>query len=108
MFKSKNQEQEPDLEMFVIYDTKSNTYGNPTYEKNRHVLIRETLNMMKDPAQAKNPILLNAEDFSVFKIGNYYKKTGVLEAHQQEHVANMHDLRSMVQRETQQPALSST
>lgn len=51
--------------------------------------------MLKDPAQSKNKYLLNAEDYSIFRIGSYSKTTGIIQSQNLEHVANMHDLRAM-------------
>ena len=89
----------PDLEVFTIYDSKTSSYRQPTFAINQHDLVREVINMFKDPSQAKNQYLTNAEDFSIFKIGSYDKSTGKLETVDLEHVANMNDLRAMAQRD---------
>lgn len=93
----KNKDQDPDLEFFTIFDSKSKSYENPTFAPNKNVLIREIINMFKDPKESRNKFLLNAEDYSIFKIASYDKKTGQVAALQLEHVANMHDLRAIAQ-----------
>lgn len=99
MFGTKNKPT-PDLELFTIYDSKTESYRAPLMAVNRHELIRDTQNMFADPAQAKNTYLLNAEDFAIFKVGEFDRKTGVLTPVPHEHVANMHDLRAVVQKRT--------
>lgn len=90
----KKSEKNPDLELFVIYDSKAQTYGKPVFEKNKDVLLRGILQMFKDPNEAKNQLFLNAEDFSIFRVGYFYY-TGQLDAHPPEHIVNMHDLRAL-------------
>lgn len=94
MFGKKTNHQ-ADLELFTIFDSKTKSYREPTYAPNKDVLMREILNMMNDPGQAKNPLFLNAEDFSIFRIGSYDRKTGELLSQNLEHIANMHDLRAL-------------
>lgn len=87
--------QDPDLEIFTVYDSKSGVYDAPALSPNKNVLLRDVINMLKDPAQSKNKYLLNAEDYSIFRIGSYSKTTGIIQSQNLEHVANMHDLRAM-------------
>jgi len=102
MFKSKK--DNPGLELFTVFDTKSGTYDAPALSPNKNVLMRDVINMLKDPEQSKNKFLVNAEDYSIFKIGTFDKTTGLLTSHNLEHIANMHDLRAMAEPR----ALSST
>lgn len=82
--------------MFAIFDSKANAYGQqPTFAMNKDVLLREILQLFRDPAQAKNQLLTNAEDFSIFRIGAYDRKTGQISPKNHEHVANLHDLRAL-------------
>lgn len=99
MFNNKKKEtsQEPDLMIFTIFDSKSKSYDIPTFAKNKNTLVRDILNMFRDPAQAKNKFLINAEDYSVYKIGEYYKVNGGLWSQELEHVVNLNDLRAMVE-----------
>lgn len=97
MFGKNKSDKNVDLEFFTIYDSKTQTYGNPTQAINKHDLLREVINMFKDPSQAKNIYLTNAEDYSIFKIGSYCKRSGLLESQNLEHIANMHDLRALAQ-----------
>lgn len=57
--------------------------------------MRQIINMFKDPTQSKNRFLVNAEDFSIFRIGTYDKKTGIITSTNLEHIVNMHDLRAL-------------
>lgn len=85
-----------DVEVFVIFDSKSQSYDLPVYAKNKNVFARDVLNMFNDPQHTKNKYLVNAEDYSCFKIANYDQTTGKLEPINLEHAFNFHDLRAMV------------
>lgn len=102
MFNKKK--ENPGLEIFTVFDSKSGIYDAPALSPNKNVLMRDVINMLKDPEQKKNKFLINAEDYSIFKIGTFDKLTGQLTTHNLEHVANMHDLRTMAE----PGALSST
>lgn len=83
-----------DLEIFIIFDTKTNSYGTPAFSKNQFTLIREMEQMLKDPAQSKNQLVTNAEDFQIFRVANYDQKTGKMETWQPEHIANVHQIQA--------------
>lgn len=83
-----------DIEIFTVYDSKVESYDFPIFAQSKAALIRDILNIFGDPQQKNNKHLVNAEDFSVFKIGSYSKKEGKLHTHQPEHVVNLHELRS--------------
>lgn len=88
-----------DTEIFAMYDSKVESYGDLQFAINEYDITRQIVNMFKDPQQAQNRFLLNAEDYSCFKIGNYTKKTGKIEIYDSPiHVSNMHDLRAIAQR----------
>lgn len=107
MFGKKN-EKLPDLELFTIYDSKSQTYSNPAMSLNKNVLIRELINMFRDPSQAKNQYLTNAEDYSVFRIAQFDKLSGQISPCNLEHVANLHDLRAIATPENNQTGIGPT
>lgn len=92
MFKK---ERQTDLEIFAIYDSKTQSYGAPVTQTNHHALLRDLTNLCKDPNQANNQYVANAEDFSVFRIATYDKKQGILSAQNPEHIVNMHDIRAI-------------
>lgn len=94
MFNREKGAQAPDYEYFVFFDSKVGRYGEPALAINRHDLLRQIDGMMRDPQQKKNQLVANAEDFSLFKIGEYSKKTGVITPCNPEHIANLHDIRS--------------
>lgn len=101
MFGGKKSEGKVDVELFTFYDCKSQLYGTPSFAVNRHDLIRELMNMFRNPEQqARNTLYINAEDFTLFKIGSYDKSSGkIVVDPTHEHVANLIDLRSSVQAE---------
>lgn len=107
MFK-KSQLKEPDLQLFAVYDSKVDCYSDPVPAINSLDILREFHNAfsMAD-APVKNKYYKNAEDYSLFKIGGYDKKTGTLVTHAPTHVVNFHELRSQTDMENKR-ALSST
>lgn len=99
MFGSKKEIQK-DFDVFVIYDSKGEFYDMPMYAINEHDLIREITNHFRnEQTKYKNKYYLNAEDFSMFRIGSYSKKLGQLMTHPPEHCANLHDLRAVADKE---------
>lgn len=84
-----------DYEVFVTYDSKSKSYDIPVFVPSKEVLMRDIINLMNDPKHQTATRVLNAEDFSLFKIGSYTLKDGKLTISNHEHVANFHDLRAM-------------
>lgn len=93
-----NKTQDPDGEFFTVYDSKSKSYSEPFPAPNSAVLMRDFVTAFKNPeAPQKNRYYQNAEDYSIFKAGSFNLKTGLINATNLEHVANMHDLRSMAQ-----------
>lgn len=93
--RNKTEDKKGALEVFTIFDSKSGGYDVPAFAQNKNVLMRDIVNLFNDPSQSRNKFLVNAEDYSIFKIGWYDKSTGQIESHNLEHVANMHDLRAM-------------
>lgn len=89
-------QQQVDLEIFTIFDSKSKSYEIPSFAINADVMRREIFNLFRDPSQAKNKLLVNAEDYSLFKIGTYNRRTGEIESQTMEHVLNLHDLRAIL------------
>lgn len=100
--KKSNDEARFDRELFSMYDSKTGLYREPIMLINQLDVLRQMDNMFRDEKQAKNPIVLNAEDYSLFRVGYYDVKTGEIKVCKPlEHVANMHDIRSAVQFEQQ-------
>lgn len=93
----KNKTEEPDGEFFTVYDSKSKSYSEPFPAPNAAVLMRDFLTAFRNrEAAEKNRYYQNAEDYSIFRAGSFDLKTGLIQASNLEHVANMHDLRAMV------------
>lgn len=102
----KNNQPEPEFEYFTIFDSKTRSYREPILAINRHDLLRQVQNMFLDPKeQQKNPLYINAEDFSIFKIGEFDKKSGVITSTKQEHIANLHEIRASVEKDVGPRAL---
>lgn len=97
MFGNKSN-QEADLEFFTVYDSKAGFYREPFPAKNKDVVLRDFLNAFKKPeAPKENVYYMNAEDYSIFKVGSFTMKTGLMSSINLEHVANLHDLRALAQ-----------
>lgn len=93
MFGQKNKRS--DIEFYTVFDSKAGTYAEPFPAPNKEVLIRDFANAFrKEDAPKVNRYYINAEDFSVFKIGSFDSTTGQLTAQNMEHVINLHDLRA--------------
>lgn len=87
--------QNADIEFYTVFDSKAGTYAEPFPAPNKEVLIRDFANAFrKEDAPKVNRYYINAEDFSVFKIGSFDSRTGTLSAQTMEHVINLHDLRA--------------
>lgn len=98
MWKKPEIKQEADMQLFTVYDKTGKTYGDIVYAKNKDVLLREVLNMFRRyDHQQQNPHYLNAEDFTIFKIGDYQKSTGQITLCDHERIAYMHELKALVE-----------
>jgi hypothetical protein len=91
------QKKQVDIEAFAMYDSKVLAYSDPMFAINQHDMTRQILNTFKDPSQSQNKYLVNAEDYSLFKVGEYDRKQGIFTGCNPEHVANIHDIRAAAQ-----------
>jgi len=87
-----------DLECFVFFDTKVGAYRQPYFAVNRDVLLRSMVNEFRDPKYQNTEMFLNAEDFSIYLIGTYAFKEGVIKPVKPEHVINVVEVRTMAMR----------
>lgn len=94
MFNKK--ERQPDIQLFSIHDSKTDSYNEPCFAINEHDLARQISNMFQEQRQ-KNKFYANSEDYSMFKIADYCYKTGTILAHVPKHVFNMRDIRTAVE-----------
>ncbi len=111
MFGKQEKQIQVDLEVYTIFDSKTRMYDKPLFEVNGDVLQREVVTLFTKPERENNRYYTNAEDFAIFKIGSYEKKSGTLISHPPEHLANMNDLRALAARQTRpssEMALSPT
>lgn len=100
--------EQVDLEIFAIYDSITNSYRNPIFAPNHLDLQRAFINQMKDQNQADNQFFTNAEDFSIFRIGTYDRKTGNIQLTNKERVAYMHELKALARPEVKPQGIVST
>lgn len=84
----------PDFEIFVLFDSKAAIYQRPIFGINRFDVVRELENLFTDPSQARNVIVTNSEDFQIFKIGDFSKKTAKINYHEPEHIVNVHEIKA--------------
>lgn len=96
MFGNGKTNQAPDFEYFSIYDSKVGIYREPMLAINRHDILRQIDALFRDPQQQQNQLLQNAEDFALYKVGEFSKRTGVITSCPHEHVANLHEIRTAV------------
>lgn len=82
-----------DRYIYVIYDSKTDSYSEPSFAINDGDLTRQLVNMFQRDNAQDNKYYLNAEDYSIFCAGNYCYATGTIESSQLQHVVNMHELR---------------
>lgn len=88
-----------DLDLYMIYDTKVGAYEAPHFCINQLDAIRSLSNLYRDPQQGQNKYLVNSEDYQLFKIASISKKTGEVYPTNPEHIANCHEIKSMVLQE---------
>lgn len=94
MFGHKRNDEKPDLQIFVVYDTKAETYQNPILVKDKWDLIRDFESMCR--TKGDSTLVTNAEDFQIYKIGSYFSSQGKLVPTHPEHVCNLHEVKSSV------------
>jgi len=95
MFNSKKTAQ-VDFALFTIYDSKTQSYRPPTVAVNDQDILRGIYNEFEQ-SKEKNGMYANAEDYALYKIGQFNQKTGQLESHDPLHVVNFHEIRSAIQ-----------
>ena len=94
MFGQTKNKQEADLQIYTIYDSKTESYEDPRLAVNDADITRFLVNLFRDPRNANYKHLLNAEDYAIFRIGSYSRKTGTIESTNPTHVVNLHELRA--------------
>lgn len=97
VFGRSKEAKKSDVELFSIYDSKTGIYDLPSPAENQEDMIRAILNMFKSPEGRSHRYFLNAEDYALFKVGGFGKKSGELECHSPAHCANLHELRRLVE-----------
>lgn len=97
-----------DLEFFTIYDSKTESYREPMLAQNRFDMIRSLEGLYRDSRQATNQLITNAEDFALFKVGEFDRKTGLIVSTNHEHIINLHELRSSIRPQPIQTGIDPT
>lgn len=98
MFGKKKSDRQVDQVMYAIYDQVAECYSDLSYASNDQDLCRQLVNMFRDPRQSQNRYLLNAEDFTVYRVGNYNYQSGTVQAEDHKRVCNLVELRSAAER----------
>lgn len=101
MFGKKAPQQDPDQQFFVIFDAKVGHYWEPRPALNQHEVLRALDARMRD-GKSDDVLFTNAEDFQLFKIADYYKKTASLISHEPVHIANLHEIKAVAKRQVEQ------
>lgn len=81
--------------LYTIFDSKSKTYDVPFHGPSKEVIIRDLINQMNDPKNQYATRFINAEDFSMYKVGTFDQITGQISSQNHEHQFNYHDIRAM-------------
>lgn len=92
LFGKKNDIQK-DMFVYVIHDAKAAAYRDPILYPSDEVLCRTIINEFTDPRYARTDLFNNAEDFTIFCIGYFERKSGTLVSTEPLHVANVFELR---------------
>ena len=66
------------LKMYVIYDSKAETFTQPMCFFNRGAAIRAFVDILQD---CNTNFSKHPEDYSLFEIGSYSESSGVIEAY---------------------------
>lgn len=101
MFGNKNNKH-VDQEVFAIFDTKAGSYQQPLFAINKLTIIRELEALFKDPQQQNNFLVSNSEDFVLFKIGEYDRKTAEYTQTTKESITTLVEIKSMVEAQARQ------
>ncbi|WNK13276.1 MAG: nonstructural protein [Microvirus sp.] len=96
----KKPENKPDVHLFSIYDTKVGVYSMPTEAMNEHDIVRQFTNLFEDGRQAQTKYFVNAEDFQIFRIGYFDRHGGEIISQKPEHIANLHELKTLALQKT--------
>lgn len=67
-----------ELEIFSVYDKKTQEFGRPWYAKNDIAALRDFRNEVNRPSET-NTLNTNPEDFGLFKLGKINLTTGAIE-----------------------------
>lgn len=64
--------------LYVLYDSKSETYTAPTLNPARGQALRSFSDAVNDVSNKNNVLASHPEDFTLFEIGTYDISTGVI------------------------------
>ena len=93
----KKENPQSDYTLVSIYDSKAGKYRKPVIVDEVYDLVREYERMCIDPQAQKDSLILNSEDFQVFKIGQFSKTTGEITSQKPEHVFSLHEIKSALE-----------
>lgn len=76
------------LEIFTIYDNKSETYFQPFYMLNQAMALRQFADMSNDE---NSNIQKHPEDYSLWHIGSWNDQDALFETIEKKHLASAHE-----------------
>lgn len=99
-------EQPADAKFFIIYDAKIGGYRkNPIMADDAVDAIRSYESIVRN--NPDDQLVSNAEDFQLFSIGQYSRKSGEIQSWKPVHIANLHEIKAAVLNK-QQVGMTST
>lgn len=83
------------VQLFAIKDTKSR-FLEPYAGMNKATVQRDIMNIFRNDNSKNSPIVMNPEDYQLFKVGEFDNESGLIISHDQEFVCNVVDLANIV------------
>ena len=83
------------VQLFAIKDVKSR-FMEPYSGLNKATVQRDIMNIFKNDNSKNSPIVMNPEDYQIFKVGEFDNESGLIVSTEQEFVCNVVDLANLV------------
>lgn len=83
------------IQLFSIKDTKSR-FLEPYAGMNKATAQRDIMNIFRNDNSKNSPIVMNPEDYQLFKVGEFDNESGLIVSHEQEFICNVVDLANIV------------
>lgn len=82
------------MNLYAIKDNVAGQFYPPTASVNDNVVLRDVKNLVNKPGSL---IASNPDDFTLYKVGEYDERTGIIKALQPDFVVNLVDLKDHVE-----------